>query len=76
MTKLAQQNVEKHFLSGKPLTVQSCLRLYGTTELRVIVARLRKTFIVNSEWIKSTSGARFKRYWMPLGTIRNGNRRA
>ena len=76
MTKLAQQNVEKHFLSGKPLTVQSCFRLYGKTELRVIVSRLRKHFKIKDVKCYEPDGTWYKRYWMPLGTIRNGNRRA
>lgn len=37
-----QEQVKQHFLTGATLTVQQCLRLYRTTELRRIVSRLRK----------------------------------
>ena len=76
MTKLAQQKVENHFLAGKSLTVKSCSSLYHTTELRVIVSRLRKHFKIKDVKCYEPDGTWYKRYWMPLGTIRNGNRRA
>lgn len=37
-----QRKVEKHFYNGGELSVKRCLSLFGTTELRRIVSRLRK----------------------------------
>lgn len=37
-----QEQVKRHLQAGLKITVQQCLRLYHTTELRRIVSRLRK----------------------------------
>lgn len=37
-----QKNVKRHLEAGLSITVQQCLKLYHTTELRRIISRLRK----------------------------------
>lgn len=38
-----QKNVKRHLESGMSITVQQCLKLYHSTELRRIISRLRKS---------------------------------
>lgn len=46
-----QKNVKKHLESGLSITVQQCLKLYRTTELRRIISRLRKQgMVIEATW--------------------------
>lgn len=59
----AQQKVKKHLEDGKSITVVECLRLYHSTELRGIIARLRKSMTIHDTWVEQ-DGRRFKRYYI------------
>jgi len=56
-----QTQVEKWLKSGNRITVMTCLKMFGTTELRRIISRM--PFKVNSVWIEE-SGKRFKVYFL------------
>jgi hypothetical protein len=56
-----QAAVEKWLRDGKVISVQICFRLFGSTELRVIVARLRKYMPIDDCWVTHKQ-KRFKVY--------------
>jgi len=59
----AQALVKQHLESGKSITVIDCLRMFHTTELRTIIARLGKTMTIHDEYVTTTDGKRYKRYF-------------
>lgn len=52
-----QTNVKRHLEAGLGITVQTCLKLYRTTELRRIISRLRKAGMnITDTWHKDEKG--------------------
>lgn len=46
-----QDNVKRHLQAGLGITVQQCLRMYHSTELRRIISRLRNRGMnIGGEW--------------------------
>lgn len=56
-----QRAVLQALQNGQHLTVQICFRLFGTTELRRIVSRLRKKFDIRSYRLE---GENFLHYYL------------
>lgn len=56
-----QATVEKWLKAGKSISVQLCLKMCQTTELRVIIARLRKRMPIDDSWV-TNKDKRFKVY--------------
>lgn len=59
-----EKSVRNHLLSGLSITVKECWILYKTSELRVIIARLRKEGMkILDRWFEG-NGVRYKIYWL------------
>lgn len=55
--------IREHLAQGGTLTVQQAFHQFGTTELRKVVARLRrKGDIISDRWTSSESEGRKSRY--------------
>lgn len=76
MSKHAQANIERHLASGKPITVKICTALFGSTELRTAIARIRKYVVVESKWVSHGVDERHKVYWMPVRKVHDRKARA
>lgn len=51
-----QRQILAYFIGGGSLTVKKAWQLFGTTELRKVVSRLKdKGYPISSEWITDTS---------------------
>lgn len=60
-----QKKVLLMLWEGKRLSVQSVIHDLHTTELRVIISRLRrKGFKIADEWKTTTDGRRYKEYFL------------
>lgn len=60
-----QKKVLLSLWEGKRLSVQSAMRDLHTTELRVIISRLRRQgFRIADEWKTTTDGRRYKEYFL------------
>jgi L-amino acid N-acyltransferase YncA len=57
-----QSQVLAYMKAGNALTVQDCLRLFRTTELRRIVSRLKSAGNIIGGVTVEENGSRFKRY--------------
>ena len=61
-----EKEILEYLKKGKRLSVSSCARIIGPTELRHYVAALiRKGNKIANEWKKSESGKRYKEYFLP-----------
>lgn len=58
-----REQVRAHLESGKSITVLECLRMFHSTELRHVIAELRKTMTIQDEYQTTTDGKRYKRYF-------------
>jgi hypothetical protein len=59
-----QSQVLEYLKAGGGLTVQKCLSLFHTTELRRIVSRLKmEGYLINSHFVKQEK-SRFKFYYL------------
>lgn len=62
-SELKQAAIQKHFLSGRSLTVLQALKQYHTTELRKIVCRLKnKGLVIHSDWFQVEGKNKYKVY--------------
>lgn len=60
-----QANVKRHLESGLSITVLQCIRLYGSTELRRIVCRLRKSgMTISDKWYVDNGRKKYKVYFL------------
>ena len=51
-----QRQILAYFIGGGSLTVKKAWKMFGTTELRKVVSRLRRRgYPISSEWITDTS---------------------
>ena len=60
------EQVENYLMTGNPLTVLDCFKMFNTFELRKIVCILKsKGLKINSEWQTNyQTKSRFKKYYL------------
>lgn len=60
-----QDKVRNHLLSGLSITVQQCIRLTHSTELRRIISRLRKSGMnIKDRWYEVNGKKEYKVYYL------------
>lgn len=58
-----QANVKRHLELGMSITVLQCIRLYGSTECKRIICRLRKSGMnIGDTWFIENGRKRYKIY--------------
>lgn len=56
-----QANVKRHLEAGLSITVLQCIKLYGSTELRRIICRLRKSGMnIGDTWYYENGRKKYK----------------
>lgn len=60
-----QANVKRHLEAGLSITVLQCLKLYGSTEAKRIICRLRKSGMpIGDRWHYQNNKRRYKVYFL------------